>query len=189
MQHMFATIQAWDTALLTWVRGFESYAGSLAGIGVSELANLPALVGVSAVTFLILVRTRRFHDAFGLIIAGGGAQLGAYALKLLTDRPRPPFELASYLEPGSSFPSAHAAVVVGLYGFLAWLVWRDCTLRRWWHYATVTAAGILVIAVGGSRIYLGVHYPSDVLAGYAVGAIFLCCGILLTRRGKDKNLC
>lgn len=188
MIDMFAAIQSWDTAVLTWVRGFESYTGSLVGIGVSEAANLPVLIGVGVIVFLVLVRTRRFRDALGLIIAGGGAKLAAHGLKLLTDRPRPPFELASYLEPGSSFPSAHAAVAVGLYGFLAWLVWRDCAPRRA-RIAALAGAVLVALLIGGSRIYLGVHYPSDVLAGYAIGGVFLALGIVLTRRAKDRNLC
>lgn len=187
MLGMFETIQSWDTAALSWVRGFETYIGSLVGIGLSELANLPALIGVSAIVFLILVRARRFRDVLGLIIAGGGAQLGAYTLKLLIDRPRPPFVLASYLEAGSSFPSAHAAVAVGLYGFLAWLVWRDCAPRRW-RIAVIVGAVLLALLIGASRIYLGVHYPSDVLAGFCVGAFFLVLGILLTRT-RNGNFC
>lgn len=189
MTDMFAPIQAWDTLALTWVRGFESYGGALAGIGISTAADLPALVGISGIAFLMLIRAHRFRDTLGLIIAGGGAQLAAHTLKLLIDRPRPPFELASYLEAGSSFPSAHAAVAVGLYGFLAWLAWRDCTARRWWHWAAVVVALILMFLIGFSRVYLGVHYPSDVLAGYAIGALFLAFGIFITRRARDKNLC
>lgn len=179
---------AFDSAIVVWCAGVRTAGTVSAGIWASELASAGAVAGVVTIIGYLLFRSRRLHDLAGLVVSAGGSVLAAHLLKLATDRPRPPLDVAAYLEAGSSFPSAHAAVAVGLYGFLAWLLWRDCD-RRWWHRAVVIGAIIFVIIIGVSRICLGVHYPSDVLAGYALGSIFLYAGILVTRRDKNRNLC
>lgn len=181
-------IFTWDSATLMWLSGLRTYDMALAGIWVSELGSAVAVVGIVAVVSYFLFRAHRKHDILGLIVSAGGATLAAHLMKIALDRPRPTIEVAAYIEAGSSFPSAHAAVAVGLYGFLAWLLWRDCE-RRWWHYASIAGAALLALAIGFSRIFLGVHYPSDVLAGYCLGGIFLAAGILVTRRWRNPDLC
>lgn len=92
-------------------------------------------------------------------------------LKNIVQRPRPEgFRLIS--EVGYSFPSGHSMVAVAFYGFLAWLIWkymRDPLVR--WFYTIVF--GLLILAIGASRIYLGVHYASDVIAGFLVAFAWL----------------
>ena len=99
-----------------------------------------------------------------------------FALKEIVQRPRPEgFRLIA--ETGYSFPSGHSMVAVAFYGFLIWLIIRyeEDRLQRWiWSLALF----FVVIMIGISRVYLGVHYFSDVVAGYCVAAVWL---VIFTR--------
>lgn len=92
-------------------------------------------------------------------------------LKQLVQRPRPDgFRLIA--ETGYSFPSGHSMVAMAFYGLLAWMVWhyeRD----RFVRWFCVIGFGLVIVLIGVSRIYLGVHYASDVIAGFCVSLIWL----------------
>ena len=94
-----------------------------------------------------------------------------YALKEIVQRPRPEgFRLIA--ESGYSFPSGHSMIAMGFYGLLAWMAWtyeRDPVVRR----VSVLGFSTVVILVGISRIYLGVHYASDVIAGFCLSLAWL----------------
>ena len=79
---------------------------------------------------------------------------------------------------GYSFPSGHATIAVAFYGFLGYVLIR-CTARRALRITLLVASGVLVLAMGLSRIGLGVHYLSDVWAGYLLGTLCLLVGIAL----------
>ena len=92
-------------------------------------------------------------------------------LKLIIQRPRPEgFALA--VEQGFSFPSGHSMVAMAFFGLLAWMVWRYETDRAT-RIGCVAAFGTVAVLVGVSRIYLGVHYASDVIAGFCVSLAWL----------------
>ena len=92
-------------------------------------------------------------------------------LKVIVQRPRPAgFRLIS--ESGYSFPSGHSMVAMAFFGLLIWMVWRyhrRDVMRVVW----CVCFGLVIAMVGISRIYLGVHYASDVLAGFCVSLIWL----------------
>lgn len=93
------------------------------------------------------------------------------ALKFIVQRPRPDgFQLA--VEQGFSFPSGHSMVAMAFFGLLAWMVWRYESDRAT-RIGCAVAFGIVIVLVGVSRIYLGVHYASDVLAGFCVSLAWL----------------
>ena len=92
-------------------------------------------------------------------------------LKTLVQRPRPEgYRLVA--ESGFSFPSGHSMVAMAFYGLLIWMVWRyeKDALVRW---LGVIGFGLVIVLVGLSRIYLGVHYASDVLAGFCASIAWL----------------
>ena len=92
-------------------------------------------------------------------------------LKQIVQRPRPDgFRLIA--ETGYSFPSGHSMVSMAFFGLLVWMIWvyeKDRLMRNVW----CVLMGLVIVMVGVSRIYLGVHYASDVLAGFCVSLVWL----------------
>lgn len=144
-------------------------------------ARIVAIVGISMA--LVLLRHKRYSYAIGLGISIFGALFSSYALKLFIARPRP---LDSLIEiAGYSFPSMHAASSLALYGFLMYLTYR---LMRPDHHRMPWMFVLLAILllIGYSRIYLGVHFASDVFAGFALGAFWVWIGYLAQNKLDRK---
>ena len=114
-------------------------------------------------------------------------------LKEIVQRQRPDESIRLVSEVGYSFPSGHSMVSMAFYGLLLWMVWQyeQDRVVKW---VCVTGFAILILFVGISRIYLGVHYASDVIAGFAVSAIWLAVytkvavPILLGEDGEQPEL-
>ena len=106
-----------------------------------------------------------------------------FLLKLLVARPRPLDALI--LESDYSFPSGHATIAVTFYGFLFYILSQHADKK--WRNILLLCGIILILMVGLSRLYLGVHYVSDVVAGYLVGTCALIWGIMMTKRAKKKE--
>lgn len=152
-------------------------------IWISELARMPTILGFTAVAVILLVYRKRLPPAIGLLASVLGSVATVTILKEIVARPRPSSHIAAYLETTSSlssFPSSHATLAVAFYGFLLCVMWGVLSPVQKWIKAG--AVGIIVLAVGFSRLYLGVHYPSDVLAGYLLGGIFLAVGVAVTKK-------
>lgn len=140
---------------------------------------LPIALIVSAV--LILKRKKK-QDAILAFISLGSLSV-AFLLKNIIHRARPVGGLIN--ETSFSFPSAHAVMSVVFYGFIIYLLLPKIKSRKLKAFK-IFIASLLVLLIGFSRLYLGVHYLSDVLAGYIIGFIWFGIGIygikLLNRR-------
>lgn len=144
-------------------------------IWISEFGRSWFVYGIGGVIVLICVLKKQLANAAGLFIALAASGLGVLLLKGLVARPRPPQEFQAYLEIWHSFPSAHAALAATLYGFLAYLAWKH--MRGLWRYIAISATGILLVLIAFSRLYLGVHYLTDVVAGVVLGLACMWLGI------------
>jgi membrane-associated phospholipid phosphatase len=147
-------------------------------------AELLTVVGVLVTVSYALLR-RWLHVVTWLAALAGGAVLNQL-LKALFSRSRPSFVDPSLPVSGYSFPSGHAMLSLVVYGVLAYFVVLD--LRTWRaRIAVVFGTTLLVLLVGFSRMYLGAHYFSDVVAGYAAGGVWLSAlitGMETVRRRK-----
>lgn len=175
-----------DLAVRSWVHQFASPAMTRAMTAISLLGyNILIVELVFAIAVFLHLRWR--HAAGWLAVSMGGALALDLALKYAFHRPRPqPFFGAA---PHSySFPSGHALCSFCFYAVLAGLIaarTRSFVLR----VAVGIAAAVLVIAIGLSRIYLGMHYPSDVIAGYLSAALWVSSLLVLDRwRVRRRNL-
>ena len=119
-----------------------------------------------------------------MILLGILSTVAALALKNAFHRSRPAWDDPILMIGSFSFPSGHAIAATLLYGFLAAFVVRKVQAWRW-QVLAVLAAGLLILLIGFSRLYLGVHYLSDVLAGMAAGSAWL--GLCLTAVGALRR--
>jgi undecaprenyl-diphosphatase len=142
-------------------------------------AGGPLLVLVGAALVLACLVSRHIRLAFIVAIVLIAAALFTEVVKGLVERPRPPGEaLAPWL--GYSFPSGHTLNSTVTYGLLAVVAWRShlpVSVRR----IAVIAGVAIPCLVGLSRVALGVHFPSDVLAGWLAGVAFVALGACLIR--------
>jgi membrane-associated phospholipid phosphatase len=141
---------------------------------VTTLGSTPVLALVAGTAAAYLGRERS-RDAWLLIVSLVGAQLLTFFLKAIFARPRPSFDDAVATAGWFSFPSGHALSSIALYGALLYVFTNHLRSPR----ATLATLGVglLVAAIGFSRLYLGVHYLTDVLAGYSAGLAWLLLAI------------
>ncbi len=133
---------------------------------------------VSILTVLAVVSFyiyKHYARILPLLISVGGTTVTVYILKELIDRARP--LVALYPEGTSSFPSYHAAAAVALYGFFLFTIWKHD--KHYLKKSFMTFLFVLIFLIGVSRLYLGEHYFSDVLAGYVIGLFWLMIGAKL----------
>lgn len=154
---------------------------------LTTLGGFPVLTLVTAIAVGFLLLTGRRGAAGLVVLSIGGGTLLSSGLKLLFDRPRPdlvPHVVEVYT---ASFPSGHATMTAIAYLTLGALLMRVLPERRLKVFVLATAA-FIVLVVGVSRVYLGVHWPTDVVAGWAVGfawaSLWWIIAALLQRRGR-----
>jgi membrane-associated phospholipid phosphatase len=156
------TLASIDACVGSWLHQRALPPITEAMIAISFLGAPSTLTAVTAVVCVVLVRKRSYDRLIALVTLVLGGNLLNYGLKLLIHRGRPSFEDPLLTLPSYSFPSGHAMASTVFYGFVIACVF---TMTRQRHNVA-TAAGILMIGlVCLSRMYLGVHYASDVLSG------------------------
>jgi undecaprenyl-diphosphatase len=146
---------------------FEDVMRDMTGLG-----GIGVVIGSSLVFAGYLALRRRFVDVGVLAASVIGAQLVSAVIKHWVERPRPDLvshEAAIY---SASFPSGHTLMATTVYITFAMLIAADFPERRLRDYL-LGVAWVVSFAVGASRIYLGVHWPSDVLAGWCIGALWM----------------
>ena len=160
------SVDRWFASHRTGALNVVTYIGT-------TMAQTTTAIGVTVVVVLLLRwRLGRWHESGIFITVMAGELLIFLALTFAIHEARPPVARLDAAPPTSSFPSGHTAAALALYGGIAIMVLWVYGRRR----ATWIAAGILLLVpvyVGVSRLYRGMHYPSDVLAGALLGALWL----------------
>ena len=138
---------------------------------LTHLADTATLTGLCIVMALALIILGRRWLALGWVVALAGNGLLNQTLKQIFSRVRPPHPDSFVLAEGFSFPSGHSSGAVVAYGMLAYLALR--LLPQRWHLPALVAALALAFTVGASRLFLSVHFASDIIAGFASGTAWL----------------
>jgi undecaprenyl-diphosphatase len=125
-----------------------------------------ALLAPLSIAFLLLRRWKRPADDVALLVIAAGSALLPIVVKLIVARPRPTLEQLSTLN-SLSFPSEHTTQAAAIYLTIAILLSKGLDAR--WRQLLVGLAIVIGLAVAWSRVYLGVHYPTDVAAGLLLG--------------------
>ncbi|MGC2458875.1 MAG: bifunctional DedA family/phosphatase PAP2 family protein [Gallionellaceae bacterium] len=155
---------------------------------VTGLASTAAVTSVTLVAALMLWWRRYWYRLLALVLVLPGGMALAFLLKITFHRQRPSFPDSFLIFDGYSFPSGHTMAATLLYGLLA--AYAVISLEAWrWRVGAILGAFVMVFLVGFSRVYLGAHYPSDVLAAAAAGLAWLALCLtavdsLRRRRGR-----
>ena len=153
---------------------------------VTTLGNGIVLAGVAAIAAYLLARRRYYAEAVLMVLAYVGAEVLSYSLKLAFRRDRPFFTDPLATVSTYSFPSGHATVSVAVYGALCLVLLRRLTGPA--RVVCLAATVLLVSLIGFSRLYLGVHFLSDVLAGFSVGLAWLAlCVVVLDLHHRRRS--
>ncbi|GEO06279.1 hypothetical protein AAE02nite_39430 [Adhaeribacter aerolatus] len=148
---------------------------------ITFFASRDFITGASLmlIFYFLFIRRHKWYSIKVPVIALGSISLNLI-LKFLFDRERPliPHLVQSY---GLSFPSGHAMISASFYGLLIYLVWVNVKnpVGRW---ALVIALALFILLIGFSRVYLHVHYASDVLAGFAAGLLWVIIAVYALRK-------
>jgi undecaprenyl-diphosphatase len=160
-----------DTAVLLWIHShFPSWLDGpmRAATALGYYWVVASLLLLAASVFYL--KSRKVSAALLLISTVGGIVLTTF-LKAVFQRTRPELFDSGYAASFYSFPSGHATIAVGFYGTLTLLVaWG---LEGVWRWAVVAVGIFLVLLIGFSRLYLGVHYPTDILAGFLAAPLWI----------------
>ncbi|MEG4146666.1 phosphatase PAP2 family protein [Microcoleus sp. Pol12B5] len=186
---------AFDTSILLYLRSLHTPLRDQIMLGFTFLGE-PKLLLVICLTLgiVLLVRNHRSEAATIAIAAGGAIGLNLL-LKKLFARDRPQLWERVVNVTFYSFPSGHAMISMVIYGLLGYFLGLRFPKQRWSIYGLTV---VLIAAIGFSRLYLGVHWPTDVIAGYTAGLVWLITCIItleiwkelrsLTRASKEEFL-
>lgn len=180
------TIITFDRNIISYVQGFETpWLTNIMKVFTFIGGTIPAVV-ISLLAIFILYKVFKHRSELVLFIAVIlGANILFVTLKQLFHRARPDLhrlaEASNY-----SFPSGHATMAFALYGVLTFLLWRHIS-TRFGRTILIILSVFMILAIGISRIYLGVHYPSDIIAGYFISAFWLTFAIGFYQRYKERQ--
>ena len=186
--------QAFDVAILQWLHAHQHPLITQLMIEMTYLGTGSVVVVVVGVAALFLWHTEHKHSARLLLAATIGNIVLNGVLKLVYHRARPTVFEWQTTAVSSSFPSGHAMSATVVYGTVAYLVMR-LQKHHWAKMLTLGAAVLLILLVCLTRLYLGVHYPSDVIGGMIVGVAWaafcmatLEASLVIARRRAPKEV-
>jgi len=183
-----AFVTRFDTTILHAIRARTSPAGLRIFEFISRLGSGAALLMIGALAVLFLAWKQRWRLALGVSLTISSGAILERILKWWFHRARPEFAAAYLPEYSYSFPSGHAMTSVIAYGILVYTLIRCGVHDRRAQRGIVIGAGILALTIAFSRLYLGVHYFSDVIAGLITGGLWLAICISLLEKHSAKNI-
>lgn len=140
----------------------------IAATRIGSLWGLSIIGGITAIVFILL---RWFRPLMLLCVTMLGQGILHLGFKALFERPRPPALLSYKIEESFSFPSGHSIAAMSFFGAVAWLVaTRNENAAA--KFGIAIFAAVMIFLIGLSRVYIGVHYPSDVVAGFLAAGIW-----------------
>lgn len=162
------TTQAFDNHVLVWLSAHRSPLTDTAMLELTALGTAAVVLMIAGVVSLFLVLNKHKYPALLLGVATAGGLALNMVLKIGFHRPRPHVIVWGAQAFSSSFPSGHAMSAAIVYCTVAYLAAR-LQKNAWSRLLTMLVALVLVALICLSRLYLGVHYPSDVAAGVIIG--------------------
>lgn len=176
-------ISYFDEQMIKLIESIRTHLLNKFFIFISSFGAVETILFIAfALTILLLMKMKKINIV-ALWVALSGSVLSAYILKLAVHRPRPLDGIIK--ETSFSFPSAHAVLSLVFYGFMMYLFLRTGKNRSVKLFVSASLS-ILIILIGFSRLYLGVHFLSDVIIGYFLGGLWFVIGIKLSKLKNFK---
>ena len=174
-------VAGFDSNIRYTMRQIQSPMWSSVFLTVTNLGSTLYLSIIGCIAGIAFIVLRWFRPLALLIIVMLGQAALHHGFKWFFARPRPPLLTNYHATEGNSFPSGHAIAALCLYGSIAWLV------ATRYENAAVKAgisifAALLIFLIGMSRVYIGIHYPTDVLAGWVAAAVWTAAVMSTDRR-------
>lgn len=170
-----------DRAFLLWLHQFANPQLDRMMLFFTALGDPPAVATIFVITIAWLLMKRHYTDGIRFTIACAGGVVINQGMKLFFAKPRPELWPRLIAETSFSFPSGHAVGAMVVYGFLAYILTKQLSHLKIYIW---TIASVLILAIGLSRLYLGVHYPTDIIAGYGIGILWLTTCLKLDFRSR-----
>lgn len=179
---------AFDLPISLAVQSLQSNALDAVMVFISSFGYSPVSYLICGLVLVFLILRGLRWEALTTLLALAIVPIGL-AIKLAVARPRPTSDLVRVLSSisESSFPSGHVLMYTGLFGIVLFLLYTLAP-RAWWRTLGIVVAGALIALIGVSRIYLGMHWFSDVLGAYLLASLWLILVIYVYRWGKRKKL-
>lgn len=169
-----------DAAISAWFHAHTQPALTQVMLVITRVHSTVGICLLASVVALWLVRLRRPWWLLALVLSVPGGLVLNAAVKQIFRRARPHFEDPLLTLTSYSFPSGHTAGATVFYAFLAVLLSAHVRQQRWRFVVIASAAGMVAL-VAISRVYLGVHYPSDVVGAIVEGLIWVALCLLGVR--------
>src|ERR1035437_2245001 len=149
---------------------------------ITNFANQITVIILGVIALIYLYLKKELAYLYALILVFLGTEASVYLIKILINRPRPIADIAYYIEASPSFPSGHSAIAIAFFGFVTYYL--ICHVKGNVKKKTIliVLGTILTALIGFSRLYLGVHFLSDVLGGFLIGGLWLTVGITFRER-------
>lgn len=152
-----------DREILLWINAHASPALDAFFVSITDFGGVPFIASITAIIAAYLIYRRKYLKTFLLVAAIGGAALLNLTLKLLFERARPELWERLVVESNFSFPSGHAMGSSALAFTIVAILWNTK-----WRIPAIVCGALYMLTIGLSRLYLGVHYPTDILGGWLV---------------------
>jgi membrane-associated phospholipid phosphatase len=162
-----------DLSINTWATSLRNPILTQAMKTASDIGMIGGIF-IMGLVLTYFVYLQKIHLFFGLFVASVGAALTTYCIKLMIARDRPELVGRLVTESGFSFPSGHATTAFVAFPILAMIVYLNPEIPHFLKYTSAVVLVLFAFVVAFSRIYLGVHYFTDVVAGAVVGLSATC---------------
>jgi membrane-associated phospholipid phosphatase len=173
-----------DRTILLWIHSFANPTLDRIMHFITSLNNPDLVSAIAGVALILLLWKRCYSEAKIFAIDCAGGVVLSYGLKSVFGKIRPNLWQSAIKEVSYSYPSGHALGSTILYGFLAYLF---ATRFPQFSGLIYLLAVVLIGAIGFSRLYLGVHWPTDILSGYGIGFLWLTFCITMLKLQKMKQ--
>ena len=175
-----------DLRIINLVSHFRTPSINQFMLFITYLAKGEIITVAVVFSLIILFLLRKWSYFNNLLVFVLGGELFVWIIKNIVERPRPPLAESLVAETSYSFPSGHSFVAIAFYGLITFFLFER-SKKRYQKVLIIILGTILVILIGASRIYLGAHWPSDVLASYASGLAWLSIIITISQIKRKFN--